>query len=129
MKRVIIFCCLVITAFACENSETEAGVYLEGEIQLKHGEVIYSNNKKASLEIININDSRCPSDVVCFWAGDARVTFEFKNNTTSMFELYISGKDTVDGYIFELVSVDPYPVSTEVLELDDYIITLNVTEL
>ena len=102
-----------------------------GDNKFKHGEIIQSDNNKISLEITNINDSRCPSDVVCIWEGEARITLEFKNSTISVFELSTNGPliDTVDNYIFKLIEVNPYPVSTEVLELKDYRIKMDVEKL
>ncbi|MBN1819223.1 MAG: hypothetical protein JW833_00820 [Prolixibacteraceae bacterium] len=131
MKKLILIIALFLFAFACEDKVSESNFGFNGELQLKHGQIVYSDNNDISLEILNINDSRCPSDVVCIWAGEARIFLEFKNTTTTIFELCTGGplKDTIDNYIFELMNVSPYPVSTETLELDDYTIKLNITEL
>jgi len=131
MRKYLILIGLLIAVFACEKSVTNEGFNFDGELQIKHGEIIQSDNNKISLEITNINDSRCPSDVVCVWEGEARITLEFANSITSTFELSTHDLriDTIDNYIFNLIEVNPYPISTEILELKDYRIKLEIEEL
>ena len=132
MKKFLVFIFLIPLAFACKESEIQNENLFDfnGTVQVKHGQILQSDHSDISMQIININDSRCPSDVVCVWEGEARITIEFINTKTSTFELSTSEpKDTVDNYIFTLMDVAPYPVSTEILELEDYTIKLDVEEL
>lgn len=75
-----------------------------------------------------LEDSRCPSDVQCIWAGTVRVegvvqggmgegslTFELdKMNTTEVNEI-------------TLVGVEPYPMSTDEIRGEEYVLTFVVT--
>jgi hypothetical protein len=78
-------------------------------------------------------DSRCPTDVVCVWAG----------NVTVVLQVYLDDQDAVDvslmtdsnsgqgavevnGYRLELLNVTPEPISTEQISESDYEITLVV---
>ena len=72
------------------------------------------------------NDSRCARQVQCVWAGDAGVVIEM---TLSDGEVLIDtlhtneGKKSVvvDGVTLELVGLEPYPETTEAIELKEYV--------
>jgi hypothetical protein len=80
------------------------------------------------------SDSRCPTDVVCIWAGNATVeiglavgmgpTYPFTLNT-------LLDPRSVDfsGYRVTLVDLTPYPVSTRRIPPDEYRAHLWVTLL
>jgi hypothetical protein len=66
------------------------------------------------------DDSRCPADVQCMWAGDATVALEVGGAAT--FDLHTSGalarEATHGGYRITLVRLDPVPHSTAPLTAD-----------
>lgn len=64
----------------------------------------------------SLNDSRCPADVVCGWAGTAIAKFTLTKNSISYpFTLSTlpghpySSDTVVAGYKFRLVNILPYP--------------------
>ena len=62
-------------------------------------------------KLTNINDSRCPMDVVCFWGGTAFVDLELGSGFTVKLEIH-KALDTVfknGRYTMELIDVTPYP--------------------
>ena len=75
-----------------------------------------------SIEVISIEDSRCPSDLVCVWGGVARVKFSVTGIVQDMI-LYVGGGDNSKfpststflffGRSYELILVDvtPYPIA------------------
>ncbi len=79
-----------------------------------------------------IEDTRCPSDVVCIWEGDAIVTMlMLANGQSQNFELHTHPNDVnqmnVLGHLVTLVELTPYPVSTEPLpELAAYEVMITV---
>ena len=95
-----------------------------------------------SLHFINVTeDSRCPSDVVCVWAGQVSVLIEIKSlegaakGNFTLTSMAGSGeKDSVTieaggkNYEIKLQGVQPYPVSTKPIKSTDYVITLMVSE-
>jgi len=95
-----------------------------------------------SLHFINVTeDSRCPSDVVCVWAGQVSVLIEIKSlegaakGNFTLTSMAGSGeKDSVTieaggkSYEIKLQGVQPYPVSTKPIKSTDYVITLMVSE-
>ena len=83
------------------------------------------------------NDSRCPSNAVCVWAGNATVVFgirmascptclpaqQFVNTLTDPRSI------TVAGYRFTLDSLSPAPLAGQPIDQKDYTAFLTVTRL
>jgi hypothetical protein len=73
-----------------------------------------------------LNDSRCPSDVNCFWEGNATVRFKYKkyNSNPVIFDLNTHKgfrSDTIiDRYKFTLLGLTPYPTAHKKIEQKDY---------
>lgn len=130
-KNLFILIIPLLTLISCDDNLQSLQFTPGEEVEFKIGQTISTNNNQISLEIIDINDSRCPSDVQCIWQGEARITFELNNNGKKEFTLTTLElePDTIDNYIFTLKSVEPYPISTKTLELDDYTVKLKIEEL
>jgi hypothetical protein len=80
-------------------------------------------------------DSRCPSDVNCVWAGNAVVTVEFAEGectTTLRLNTHHNPQSPENAkagpYRVKLVKLDPYPRSTQKISAGDYTATLVVTK-
>ena len=80
-------------------------------------------------------DSRCPSDVNCVWAGNAVVTLEFTEGqcTTTLRLNTHQNPQTPENpkvglYRVKLVKLDPYPRSTQKISAGDYTATLVVAK-
>jgi len=78
-------------------------------------------------------DSRCPSDVVCVWAGEVQVKLLLSKGEKSGLLQPVLGASAgnesegeFEGYKIKLVSVEPYPVSTKQIAQSDYNVTLTV---
>jgi hypothetical protein len=89
-----------------------------------------------TVEFVEVaGDSRCPSDVDCFWAGEVTVVIAVYKNGQSLgeFELTLgvspdeAAVTDVDGYTIQLLEVTPYPISTETIASSDYQISLTVS--
>lgn len=116
---------------ACHDKE-EPGLILEkDQLSLKTGKVYPAMIDNMHIRIKEIYDSRCPTGVVCFWAGEARVDFEVteKTNFDLTLILYRQPVDTVDQYIFRLVDVLPYPVHQKEVPDAEKTVILEVKKL
>jgi hypothetical protein len=78
------------------------------------------------------DDSRCPSDVQCVWAGDGAVKLGLQSTTVPSQEATLH--TTLDpkivdfsGYRIRIVSLAPYPKSGSSIPGDKYVVTLNVS--
>jgi hypothetical protein len=70
-----------------------------------------------------LTDSRCPSDVVCVWAGEAIARFKIEKNTgfPVFMDLKEGVKDTVVfGYKISFLKLLPYPISDHQTKQEEY---------
>ncbi len=126
MKSCIVFIFfLVLALFACSENERPDGI------------ILFEDNN-SFIELVNVDDSRCPSDVTCIWAGNAAVTLRLLQNSTSTdFILHSNPGEntgvnqmTVNEFTIELIDVNPFPTSETLgkIELDEYSVELNVSQ-
>jgi len=81
-----------------------------------------------------VEDSRCPADTNCIWAGNAKVTIQVTNRRgkTQTFDLNtnLDAKSVeFDGYEITLGDVTPYPRSNVRLDPNGYTARLTVRKL
>lgn len=103
-----------------------------------NNDLIIYDQSNITIELIGLEDSRCPSDVTCVWAGDADVQFKINNadveeifnlHTNPNMDHHVSMIDIL-GHRINLDFVNPYPTSTSNnLPLEDYEIGLSVKPL
>ncbi len=86
---------------------------------------------KIHLRIWSIEDSRCPSDVQCVWEGQVTVNVNVVVNREDLGNYSISLNEPLDGsliqldgYSLQLIKVEPYPTSTELIPVWDYVTTM-----
>jgi len=132
MRTLYIFIALIAISFiSCDKESVSESFNLGLENDFKINGEYHSVDNSLNFSIIEINDSRCPSDVVCIWEGKADVKIEVKSPVQGTFTLstYNHLKDTLGNYSFELKDVSPYPVSTKTIQLEEYDVTLKIEEL
>jgi hypothetical protein len=78
-----------------------------------------------------LEDSRCPSDVVCVWEGNAKVEVGIGVGMGPTHALQLN--TTVDprsvewnGILVTLLEVSPYPASTEPIPATEYAVRLRL---
>ncbi|MEM2015921.1 MAG: hypothetical protein QW718_00045 [Nitrososphaerota archaeon] len=121
----------------CEKRKDAAVVTtsLDKEFQLRIGEKVLIREADISLFFVRVvEDTRCPVNVYCFWAGRVTVELEFidKNTPIGRFNLTIPVEDVKEfrGYVVELLRVEPqreYPDKMEIPP-SEYEITLKVSK-
>ncbi len=105
--------------------------------KLKVGKTIHFKTK--SVRFLKVaQDSRCPSDVDCVWAGEAKIVIELYENDTLLEEkeisleantktpttakkLFTAGEKTIYGY-----NLSPYPSNATSINPADYCLELVV---
>lgn len=114
----------------------QATTQLGKEFSLKIGQQAKVEGVDLTLKFAGVpQDSRCPSNVNCVWAGNAEVAVEFVHdkcttlltlNTHPRSEASDQGK--VSGLLIKLVKLDPYPRSDQKISASDYTATFIVTK-
>jgi len=102
------------------------------EVTLQQGEdlLVPGTVLRVSLAAV-AEDSRCPSDVVCVWEGNAKVELGIAagSGPTSTLLLNTALEPRVaewNGIRVTLVDVTPYPVSTQAILAGDYLVRLRL---
>lgn len=82
------------------------------------------------------DDSRCPADVRCVWAGNAAVRLDVSIRGRGSKSLTLNtnrspslvGENQYRGYKVKLVELSPYPRSDQKIAAGDYVVTLLVSK-
>lgn len=148
MNKVVFLIIIVIIVFifGCSESEKTPNsdgndnsypqIKLEEPFNLKFGQTILIDTVNIKVKFLKVTeDSRCPSDVVCIWAGQVSVLLNVNNNRNDVGDIKLTlgqNKDEavkdIGGYFLKLIDVKPYPISTQKIEQSDYVITLVVSK-
>jgi hypothetical protein len=124
-------------AFASVSANGAAQtVRLEREFKLRPGQQASLKGTKLRITFMNVkDDSRCPKDVTCVWAGNAAVLLWVTNGRSSKSltlntakSQSLSNEVQYQGYKLTLVNLSPYPRSTGKIAKTDYRATLLVTK-
>ncbi len=80
-------------------------------------------------------DSRCPSDVVCVWAGRATISISLRRDGLSLGDFSLTlGEGAAasaverEGYRLRLTALEPYPINTRLTSTEKYLAILTVSK-
>lgn len=92
------------------------------------GETVYVNGVRITLRSVK-NDSRCPIDVQCVWAGNTTVTVTLKSDTDNETRDIVSDQPPVgfDSFLISIAEVSPPSVSTRTISPNEYVVKFRVT--
>ena len=93
------------------------------------------HNKELTVVVDSLWDSRCPTELVCVWEGQAEVFFSItldENNKSNLSLIERVGRPeladtTLLGYHIKLIEVDPYPAN-EQIQPEEYTIRLLIEQ-
>ena len=132
---------LFMLGFILSASSCEKDVKWEEEATIRYLETVEFESEQLLVTFEEINDSRCPLNVTCVRAGEARVLLVVRRpGAEDALELEVQGlcqdepgpcgqiKDLL-GYRFELLFVYPYPSEGVEIRREDYSIKLVVSAL
>jgi len=119
MRQFLLFFLLVSFLTACD--EECRGFKIGKEFEIALNETLENCPKNISVTLLEIEDSRCPADLVCIWGGmivvEGQLTIEGED-----FELKLSTNQNASGfpeqfstaeYTVRLIDVLPYPDSSK----------------
>ena len=139
-RLAVIFALLVTGACASsKGSPTEPVVYSQAEaadsVRIRVGQTIVVEGIRVRFKAVE-SDSRCPSDVVCVWEGDAVANFVVEQNCncdTPALELKLHTtlqpkSGTAYGFKVELLNLQPYPKASSPTKPDAYYAWIRLTK-
>jgi hypothetical protein len=121
--------CTVVSANAPEAKVVKAG----DEFDLSPSQSAVVDGGAVTLTFVKVNeDSRCPTDVQCVWAGDvaAAITLGVAGGEKSPTTIHtnIDPKTTIAGaYKVEVVNVKPARHSNTTIPQESYVVTFRAT--
>jgi hypothetical protein len=131
-------CLLLLCSFGASGTASakrrKPVTHFRSELKLSPGQEAAVARTKLRIKFIVVeNDSRCPTDVTCVWAGNAAVKLQLsglgksRNVTlnTSQAGQFVS-ETIYQGYKVKLVDLSPRPRSTQKIAPGDYQATLLV---
>jgi len=135
MKRLLIFPVLLIFLFGCFQPAQKTAA-LNEEFTLKIGETASIPSEGLSITLVDVpEDSRCPTDVVCVWAGRTTVTLQVKKDGNDLGGFNATTQPgaegtaaAISGYLIRISGISPSPVSTTAIQKSDYLVTMVVVK-
>jgi hypothetical protein len=112
-------------------------VRLGREFKLRPRQQVTLQGESLQITFVEVkDDSRCPADVTCVWAGNAAVRLEvsWRGRARKSLRLNTSGSPSLvgenqyRGYQVKLVGLSPYPRSDRSIAPRDYVATLLVSK-
>jgi len=114
---------------ACQSSLTNELYNYGEEFELAFGEEVNVGLERIEIEFLDVlEDSRCPSNVTCVWAGNGEVEIRFsdeKIRLNTYLEPHVAAISNVD---IQLISLNPYPEHPRQFKKEDYVIRLLITK-
>jgi hypothetical protein len=132
---LVIAACSTGTGLARCDSGAPGGVVcarLDTPFDVRVGETAYVADTRLTIRADSVpEDSRCPTDVVCAWAGNARVALTLRHDASvdcvDLNSTLQPRAITRHGYTVELADVRPPRISTQPITPGSYVARLIVT--
>jgi hypothetical protein len=108
-------------------------VNIDRDFDLKAGQSARVDGTGLTVSFVSVpEDSRCPIDVVCVWAGNGAVSLVITDDTgaknTIVLNTTLSPRSVrTSGYEISLTGLKPAPKQGSPIPLADYVATLRVT--
>jgi hypothetical protein len=138
MKKTILFALIWVAAMACDQKEDAAP-----QAEVKSTSVPYrklttipTSGSDLKVDLHEVNDSRCPKDVVCITMGSAKIKFivsdasnqaevnvDFKGDQKTDFQTFTLSGQT---YVLSVSELLPYPISTQTPNIEDYKVSVTI---
>lgn len=122
---------LAVALVACKSGGAPAShtANLDQEIQLAPKQQAVFDRHGLTVEFVRVvEDSRCPTDVTCVWAGEVKVQLSTRIDAAAaeQHEITAGQPATVGEFQLFVVNVQPERISTREISADEYRLTLKV---
>ncbi len=127
MRVLFIIFAFILFAGGVTAVETQSSQRVD--IKIDHERSVRRTGLKIKF-IDMVEDSRCPKDVECIWAGNAKIKVRIsKNGRSKILELNSNTKSSEDafaGYKFALVGLTPEPHSNIRINRKGYVAAISI---
>ena len=135
MKFQLLFLLSVLLFFSCAEDSTCVNATMGEEISIQvFDTVTYCSDNLSITFNAYPNDSRCPSNVLCIWAGYVEVELLITHNGKDSVMKLSTGPNVSDNpieakvgdYSIRLIDVMPYPATNVRIDPNKYQVILHV---
>jgi hypothetical protein len=125
---------LIVTLAACRSTGAPAprAASLNQEVQLAPKEQATFGSRGLTVEFVRVvEDSRCPSDTTCVWAGEVKVQVATRTDAAGpvqQHEIKAGESAAVGAFHVIVVNVQPERLSTREIPPEEYRVTLKVEQ-
>ena len=133
MKYFLVFAFLIFSISTMGQESSEIRTY---SAVLQQGQLVDFGNRSMKFKEV-VSDSRCPKDVTCIWAGEAKVLVQIFENGKFLEEkiLLVNSKSSTLNFLYEAVEYSfsgidlfPYPTVQSKNTNPVYSLEMNVSE-
>lgn len=122
---------LIATLAACRSTGAPAphAAHLSQEVQLAPKEQAAYGAQGLTVEFVRVvEDSRCPKDTTCVWAGEVKVQVATRVGSAEAVQHEIKAGESaiVGAFQVMVVNVQPDRLSTREIRQEEYRVTLKV---
>jgi hypothetical protein len=127
----IILLILIFVSSNCERYKSDRFVNNTPFTVRTNESIEISDNLNFIIE--KVSDSRCPTGVICIWAGNVVLSFKIIQNTsqvdTMICDSYCHNNPfNLTGYTWEILEVTPYPDIRKNIRQSDYKIKMLIKQ-
>jgi hypothetical protein len=121
--------CFVLASCGTARTQETTAVDPGAQVTLAPGATVSLKAAEMKVRFVAVTeDSRCPRDVACVWAGEIKVRIEIQQATqlASQVEILEGGSTMAGAYRVTLVRVEPQPMTGAKIAPQDYRATLQI---
>ncbi len=138
MRNVIFILILFVTVNVISQGDSKVSPKITIKILL--GETIQLENHTITFKKV-LEDSRCPKEVTCVWAGRAKVLIEISKNGKEAFEKELIFGQLMEGESSDMtlftnnnnqvlgMTLNPHPNSGEAIERANYVLLVYIEKI
>lgn len=130
ISKLILITLIGISFCACDAGKE---FDLDKSFTINYGDTHVNSSHRLKIEFEDVaNDSRCPKEARCIWAGNAELKFRFSSDTNSEkigLNTNIAPKDYQKlGYAITLKKLSPPKSTAKPIEKEDYTATIIISK-
>jgi hypothetical protein len=142
MKKSVLIALLWISCVACDQNKDEIPQAQNQITNVAYRQLtqVTISGQALNVNVLEVNESRCPKDVVCIQEGSVNIVLNISDGTNEI-KIPVAFKDSVkesgkqtfvlgkQNYSLTIREVLPYPVSTEQTDVEDYKVSLSIEKI
>lgn len=136
IPAAFLMACILAVGGCIQMTDNARPAALDDDVRIARGATVaFADGGLAVTFRDVIDDSRCPSDVVCVWRGVAVIGFDVTVDRREAQRITLADADgaghpseaMVEGYRIRLIQVDPYPQTNQPIPPETYSAVIRVS--